>query len=160
MGRKKLSLGRKTWTRQPPEGDGSTKRTPLSAFDKARGQSHYTVEAILGEATQQIHNKPTTVWLVKWVGLPMSSNTYEPIENLAGEEGRIKAYRQAKAVQDKAVADELAKKKAQKDAREQARVDKGKRSQASQGREALQPSALPSDEDDDEGAFVFIMYTF
>ena len=73
------------------QGNGITKRTPTSAFDGAAGKDTYEPEAV--KATRLA--KGVTQFLVKWVGYEVKDNTWEPIENLAGCEDMIVAFKVA-----------------------------------------------------------------
>ena len=69
----------------PAEGQGSTKRTPQSAFDPAKGAEVYEPEKIVGTRQKNVGGgKCITQYCVKWKGYDSKQNTYEPIEHLAG----------------------------------------------------------------------------
>ena len=69
----------------PAQGTGK-KRTPQSAFDPAAGKDIYEPEKIVAK---RIAKGGITQFHVKWVDWDTKSNTWEPIENLAGCEDMI-----------------------------------------------------------------------
>ena len=74
----------------PAQGIGGKKRTPQSAFDPAAGGNIYEPEKVVAERLA----KGITQYNVKWVGYEAKHNTWEPIENLAGCEDLIAAYKE------------------------------------------------------------------
>ena len=74
----------------PAEGKGSTKRTPQSAYDPAKGQETYQPEKVVATRSKNIGNgQSITQYCVKWAGYDANQNTWDPIQHLAGCEDLI-----------------------------------------------------------------------
>ena len=71
-----------------PQGK-DTKRTPQSSFDTAAGKDVYEPEKVVAQRTA----KGVLQFQVKWVGYDAKSNTWEPLENLAGCEDLVADFK-------------------------------------------------------------------
>ena len=78
----------------PPKAEGKDKkRTPQSAFDPAAGKDLYEPEKIIAQRIAKPKGG-VTQYQVKWVGYDSKSNTWEPLENLAGCEDMIAEFKE------------------------------------------------------------------
>ncbi|KAL1525287.1 hypothetical protein AB1Y20_020149 [Prymnesium parvum] len=77
-----------------PQGAVGSKRTPTSAFDPAAGAQVYEPEMICAQRVA----KGMTQYEVKWVGYSERSNTWEPIEHLAGCEDMIVEFKKREKI--------------------------------------------------------------
>lgn len=75
---------------QAAQGGGPHKRTPQSAFDPAAGKDIYEPERIVAERMA----KGATQYQVKWKNYDTKSNTWEPLEHLAGCEDMIADFKE------------------------------------------------------------------
>eukprot|EP00854_Cymbomonas_tetramitiformis_P015165 gene15165-biopygen15617 len=73
------------------QGTGPVKRTQRNPFDP-HGSDEFTYSVREIKAEGQRFGKPA--WLIGWEGFDDSADTWEPIENLAGHEQDIAAFRQ------------------------------------------------------------------
>lgn len=94
------------------QGSGTNKRTPISAFDPAAGANIYEPELICAQRLA----KGVTQYQVKWAGYGERSNTWEPIENLAGCEDLIVEFKEREKIRQQKLDEEAAQKRAQKEA--------------------------------------------
>jgi hypothetical protein len=95
MGKKK-SKGKKKASPMQPEGRAGVKRTPTGHYDPDKGKDMYKPVKIVAERTAKSTcpcsacggstKKTETQWQVKWEGCSSSSNTWEPMVHLAGNE--------------------------------------------------------------------------
>ncbi|KAK3249792.1 La ribonucleoprotein [Cymbomonas tetramitiformis] len=75
------------------QGKGAVKRTQKNPFDcHGSDDVFFTVREIKAEA----YSKGKPVWLIGWEGYGDDADTWEPIENLAGHEQEIHAFRKAR----------------------------------------------------------------
>ncbi|KAK3280810.1 hypothetical protein CYMTET_11363 [Cymbomonas tetramitiformis] len=94
------------------QGKGTTKRTQKNPFDRhGNDEVEYFVREIKAGATRK--GKP--VWLIGWQGYGDDADTWEPIENLAGLEQDIKAFREAHEEKEKEIAEARKNKRKQPD---------------------------------------------
>ena len=75
------------------QGQGPVKRTQKNPYDlTGSDDTVFSVREIKAEAVRK--GKP--VWLIGWEGFTDNEDTWEPIENLAGHEQEIAAFRKDK----------------------------------------------------------------
>ena len=108
---------------QAAQGKGPHKRTPQSAFDPVAGKDIYEPERIVAE---RMAKGGVTQYQVKWKDYDTKSNTWEPLQHLAGCEDMIADFKErekqrlaeldAAATEKHAAAKEAAAKKAAADA--------------------------------------------
>lgn len=97
----------------PAEGSQGKQRTPISSFDPAAGKDVYEPELIVAQRLA----KGVTQFQVKWVGFSEKSNTWEPIEHLAGCEDMIVEFRAREKLRLEKVEAEAKKKQEEKEAK-------------------------------------------
>ena len=94
---------------------GGLQRTPLHAFDKAGNQDMYEIEDVIAERLE----KGVPRYLIRWKGFGAESDTWEPIEHLAGAEEYIARFREEREASQVRAEAEIAEKRARKRAEAQ-----------------------------------------
>lgn len=76
---------------KPYLASGRVQPPPLPEID-AEGEAHFEVEAILAHRAKKVHKKTKYEYLIKWLGYPPESNSWEPEEFVTGAQELVDDY--------------------------------------------------------------------